>query len=169
MTKWLIVSDNHTEAGILYHLYEQHQDANVFIHLGDSEFDYNDTELSLYYRVKGNCDFYPEFPMEEVIENNGIKAFYTHGHLYQVNQTRMKLAEKAKSMECQFAFYGHTHVAKYENIGGVHVINPGSISQSRSNIEETFAELIIEERNNSATLNYRNRDNHIIEAIEFEI
>lgn len=169
MTKWLIVSDNHTEAGILYHLYEQHQDANVLIHLGDSEFEYYDTELSLYHRVKGNCDFYPEFPMEEVIENNDIKAFYTHGHLYQVNQTRMKLAEKAKSMGCQFAFYGHTHVAKYENIGGVHVINPGSISQSRSNIEETFAELIIEEQNNSATLNYRNRDNHILETIEFEI
>ena len=28
----------------------------------------------------------------------------------------MKLAEKAKSLSCQFAFYGHTHVAKYENI-----------------------------------------------------
>ena len=36
---------------------------------------------------------------------------------------RMKLAEKAKSLACQFAFYGHTHIAKYENIGGIHVIN----------------------------------------------
>ena len=30
------------------------------------------------------------------------------------------------------------HVAKYEQIGGIHVINPGSISQSRSQIEETL-------------------------------
>lgn len=52
MTKWLIVSDNHTESGILYHLYEVHKDADVLLHLGDSEFEYNDTELSLYRRVK---------------------------------------------------------------------------------------------------------------------
>lgn len=50
----------------------------------------------------------------------------------------MKLAEKAKELGCLFAFYGHTHVAKYEQIGGIHVINPGSISQSRSQIEETL-------------------------------
>ena len=48
------------------------------------------------------------------MEIKGIKAIYTHGHLYSVNQTRMHLAQKAKSQGCQFAFYGHTHVAKYE-------------------------------------------------------
>ena len=53
------------------------QDADAFLHLGDSEFQYNDTELSLYHRVKGNCDFYPEFPEEEIIEEEGMKAF-TH-------------------------------------------------------------------------------------------
>ena len=169
MTKWLIVSDNHTESGILYYLYEAHKDADVLLHLGDSEFEYNDTELSLYRRVKGNCDFYPEFPNEDEVEIKGLKALYTHGHLYSVNQTRMHLAQKAKSQGCQFAFYGHTHVAKYEHLDGVHVINPGSISQSRSSIEETFAELIIDEVNGRAILNYRNRDNHIIETIEFEL
>lgn len=139
MSKWLIVSDNHTEAGILYQLYEQHKDADAFIHLGDSEFEYNDTELSLFRRVKGNCDFYPEFPNEEIVEVNGVKAFY-----------------------------GHTHVAKYEELGDVHVINPGSISQSRSNIEETFAELLIDD-DRHATLHFRNRDNQIIDTIEFRI
>ena len=34
MTKWLIVSDNHTESGILYYLYEAHKDADVLLHLG---------------------------------------------------------------------------------------------------------------------------------------
>ncbi|MCJ1656583.1 metallophosphoesterase [Staphylococcus sp. NRL 16/872] len=169
MTKWLIASDNHNEAGILYQLYEQHNDANVFIHLGDSEFEYNDTELSLFRRVKGNCDFYPEFPNEEIVEVNGIKAFYTHGHLYSVNQTRMRLAEKAQTLGGKLAFYGHTHVAKYEKLGDVHVINPGSISQSRSNIEETFAELLIDDNNQYAKLNFRNRNNEIIDTVEFDI
>ena len=41
MSKWLIVSDNHTESGILYQLYDYHKDADICLHLGDSEFKYN--------------------------------------------------------------------------------------------------------------------------------
>ncbi len=122
MSKWIILSDNHKETGILYHIYELHKDADKFLHLGDSEFSYNDTELSLYQRVKG----------------------------------------------CLFAFYGHTHVAKYEQIGGIHVINPGSISQSRSQIEETFAELVYKEDENTIILNFRNRENQVIETVKIE-
>ena len=48
MSKWLIVSDNHTESGILYELYDYHKDADICLHLGDSEFKYNDTESVSY-------------------------------------------------------------------------------------------------------------------------
>lgn len=48
MSKWIIVSDNHTESGVLYQIYEMHPDADVYLHLGDSEFAYDDTELSLF-------------------------------------------------------------------------------------------------------------------------
>ena len=106
MSKWLIVSDNHTESGILYELYDYHKNADICLHLGDSEFKYNDTELSLYQRVKGNCDFYPEFPNEDIIEKNSVKALYTHGHLYGVNQTRMRLAEKHNLLVVNLRFMG---------------------------------------------------------------
>ncbi|WP_436861268.1 YfcE family phosphodiesterase [Staphylococcus caeli] len=167
MTKWIIVSDNHTEQGVLFDVINHHEDIDVAIHLGDSEFAYDDSELSHYHRVKGNTDFYPEFPNEAVIEANGVKAFYTHGHLYNVNRTRMHLAEQAIESGCQFAFYGHTHVAKHEEINGVHVINPGSISQSRSNIEETYAELIVDETTKQVVLNFYSRDHHIIDSEKF--
>ncbi|MEB5700149.1 phosphoesterase [Staphylococcus saprophyticus] len=169
MTKWIIVSDNHTEQGVLFDVINHHDHIDVAIHLGDSEFAYDDSELSRFYRVKGNTDFYPEFPNEETIEIDGIKAFYTHGHLYNVNRSRMQLAEQAKSLGCQFAFYGHTHVAKHENIAGVHVINPGSISQSRSSIEETYAELVIDEQSKEVVLNFYNRDHKVIDSETFEI
>lgn len=169
MSKWIIVSDNHTEKGILFDVINQYQDVDVAVHLGDSEFTYNDTELTYYHRVKGNTDFYPEFPNDLTISENGINAYVTHGHLFQVNQSRDKLASTAKSKGCQFAFYGHTHVAKYELLDDVHVINPGSISQSRSNIEETYAELIISDDNTTATLNFRNRNHNIIDTQTFEI
>ena len=61
--------------------------------------------------------------------------------------------------------YGHTHVAKYEQIGGIHVINPGSISQSRSQIEETFAELVYKEDENTIILNFRNRENRSLKQL----
>ena len=78
----------------------------------------------------------------------------------------MKLAEKAKELGCLFAFYGHTQ--KYEQIGGIHVINPGSISQSRSQIEETFAELVYKDDENTIILNFRNRENQVIETVKIE-
>ena len=59
------------------------------------------------------------------------------------------------------------HVAKHETINGVHVINPGSISQSRSNIEETYAELLIDDTRLEATLNFRNRNHEIISSENF--
>lgn len=169
MAKWIIISDNHTEKGILFDVINQYDDVDVALHLGDSEFTYDDTELSYFHRVKGNTDFYPEFPNDLTISENGINAYVTHGHLFQVNYSRERLAATAKSKACQFAFYGHTHVAKYECIDGVHVINPGSISQSRSNIEETYAELIINDNNTAATLNFRNRDHQVIDTTNFDI
>ncbi|ARD74148.1 metallophosphoesterase [Staphylococcus xylosus] len=169
MLKWIIISDNHTEQGILFDVISHHDNVDVAIHLGDSEFEYHDSELSHFYRVKGNTDFYPEFPNEEIIEVNDIRAFYTHGHLYNVNLTRMQLAEQAKASGCQFAFYGHTHVAKHEHISDVHVINPGSISQSRSNIEETYAELLIDETEKDVKLNFYNRNHQIIDSETFSL
>jgi predicted phosphodiesterase len=62
MAKWIIVSDNHTEKGILFDVINQYDDVDVALHLGDSEFTYDDSELSYFQRVKGNTDFYPEFP-----------------------------------------------------------------------------------------------------------
>ena len=44
-----------------YTKFEAHVDADMYLHLGDSEFEYDDTELSLFRRVRQLGDFYPEF------------------------------------------------------------------------------------------------------------
>ena len=41
------------------------------------------------------------------------------------------------------------------SINGVHVINPGSISQSRSSMEETYAEVIIDDQTLHGTINFK--------------
>ncbi|MCE5778048.1 YfcE family phosphodiesterase [Staphylococcus pseudintermedius] len=167
MKKLIILSDNHSETGILYDVYQQHEDADAFFHLGDSEFKYDDTELSLFHRVKGNMDFYPEFSDNQVTSVGSHRIFFAHGHLYGVNSSRQQLAQAAIAHEAVIALYGHTHVAKYEQIHGVHVINPGSISQSRSDIEETYAEIILE--GTDSFVNFRNRHHDIIDKVTFQI
>lgn len=167
MKKFIVLSDNHSETGILYDVYQKHEDAAAFFHLGDSEFKYDDTELSLFQRVKGNMDFYPEFPTNQVATVGDDRIFFTHGHLYGVNSSREQLAQAAVAHDAVIALYGHTHVAKYEHIHGVHVINPGSISQSRSEIEETYAEIVLDGAN--SRVNFRNRNHEIIDTVTFQI
>lgn len=164
--KLILVSDNHSETGILHEIYDKHDDADTFIHLGDSEFTYQDTELSLYRRVKGNMDFYPEFPEEDTITIQGVTFFFTHGHRMGVNQGRDVLAQHAKAQGATFAFYGHTHIARYEYLQGIHVINPGSITHSRSNEEETYAEIKLDD--GEGTLNFRNRQHDILSTVPFQ-
>ena len=164
--KLILVSDNHSETGILHDIYDKHDDVDTFIHLGDSEFTYQDTELSLYRRVKGNMDFYPEFPEEDTITIQGVTFFFTHGHRMGVNQGRDMLAQHAKAQGATFAFYGHTHIARYEYLQGIHVINPGSITHSRSNEEETYAEIKLDD--GEGTLNFRNRQHDILSTVPFQ-
>ena len=142
MTQLLLISDNHTEAGILHDVLTHNEDCDEAIHLGDSQFTYDDTDLSRFVRVKGNTDFYPEFPAEEIVSINGIRAFCAHGH---------------------------THVARYEEIDGVHVINPGSISQSRSRVEETYAVVTIDDETGKGHVEFKKRKHQVIHEVQFEL
>ncbi len=46
---------------------------------------------------------------------------------------------QAESENAQIILYGHTHVALMERVSGYMVLNPGSISESRSNMSESYA------------------------------
>lgn len=136
--KLLIVSDNHGEQGISYDVYGRNA-GDLNIHLGDSEFHYDDTEMRHFNRVKGNVDGDTRYPIEEY--NEEAKAFYTHGHFYDIKKTRELLAERGHEYGAKYAFYGHSHIARAENIEGVYCINPGSISQSKGQWPESYAVL----------------------------
>ncbi len=50
-------------------------------------------------------------------------------------------------------------------INGVHVSNPGSISQSRSSMEETYAEVIIDDQTLHGTISISKMDVQTISKI----
>ncbi|GGH99644.1 MULTISPECIES: YfcE family phosphodiesterase [Mammaliicoccus] len=161
--KWIVVSDNHGEQGVLHEIYDKYREADLFLHLGDSEFDYDDTELSLYQRVKGNCDFDPRFPIEDQGKMQDVPYFFTHGHRYEVKGSRNVLSAHAKNARAKFAFYGHSHVALCELIDGVYCINPGSISQTRGRWEETYAMIEFDRELKNASLTFLNRKHEEID------
>ncbi|TDM10658.1 YfcE family phosphodiesterase [Macrococcus lamae] len=143
--KWVIVSDNHGMEYILTDIKSVHADADLFFHLGDSEFDFHDAELKSYIKVAGNCDYGNDFEDETVVQYNDINVYAAHGHHLSVNRGLQNLAARAISHQCTLAFYGHTHVRHVETVDGVVCINPGSIAQSRSSEPESYAVITFDE------------------------
>ncbi|MDE7305862.1 MAG: YfcE family phosphodiesterase, partial [Clostridia bacterium] len=76
--------------------------------------------------INGNCDPVNLGENESVISVEGVKIFACHGHRYCVKSNLYKLAEKAKSLGCGIALYGHTHKAMETQIDGVTLLNPGA-------------------------------------------
>jgi phosphoesterase, MJ0936 family len=135
MTRILVISDIHHNQNNLFNLLNRIQGINIVIFLGDGErnfFKITDQFKKLeYYSVKGNCDFSSFSQEEEFIEISGIKIFFTHGHTYGVKFTYYQLIEKAKKLNANILLFGHTHTKYYEYSDGMHIINPGSLSESK--------------------------------------
>ena len=116
----IVLSDTHQYYRNFETIVLRHPDADMFIHLGDGESEYqllcrNMPEVADKFRyIKGNCDYGSEAPLTQTIDlMPGHRVFAT-------------LEEG-----CDIALYGHTHVSQctYEN--GIYVMNPGSASCPR--------------------------------------
>lgn len=134
----IVLSDTHQYYRNFETIVLRHPDADMFIHLGDGESEYqllcrNMPEVADKFRyIKGNCDYGSEAPLTQTIDlMPGHRVFATHGHHYRVNSTLDYLEQAALEEGCDIALYGHTHVSQctYEN--GIYVMNPGSASCPR--------------------------------------
>lgn len=134
----IVLSDTHQYYRNFETIVLRHPDADMFIHLGDGESEYqllcrNMPEVAeRFHYIKGNCDYGSEAPQTETIDvMPGHRIFAAHGHRYRVNSTLDYLEQAALEEGCDIALYGHTHVSRctYEN--GIYVMNPGSASCPR--------------------------------------
>lgn len=129
MTKIIVVSDTHGGKGV-QELFPLMEENDLVFHLGDGYGDLRSfwsENPEKVYLCRGNCDFFSPLPDEGEIEIEGLKIFYCHGHNYGVKSSLSALAEEVKKRGCQIALYGHTHVAKIDEIDGVTLINPGTL------------------------------------------
>ena len=131
MKKIVAISDTHGNLKNIEQLYPLLEENDYIVHLGDGVTEIR-AILSKFpqktYFCEGNCDFLSALPDEGVLEIESVRIFYCHGHKYGVKTSLERLAEKAKSLDCQLALYGHTHIAKISEIDGVTLVNPGTMS-----------------------------------------
>lgn len=90
--------------------------------------------------VRGNCDIISSLPETKLVSVDRVTIFMTHGHLYGVKTGILyNLAQEADKAGASLALYGHTHLAKLDNIGTVTTLNPGSCGNRTA---PSFAEVV---------------------------
>jgi len=132
--KAAVFSDTHNNTVLMVEAVRRCR-PDILIHLGDHDRDAEVLreefpEIPLY-NVCGNCDIAPIAPDTEIVPMGPVKAFITHGHLYNVNYNIDSLVYAAQEQGCKIAMFGHTHSVMQQDVGGVRVINPGTAGKGR--------------------------------------
>ena len=134
--KAAVFSDTHSNTALMLEAVKRCR-PDVLIHLGDYSRDafclkeeYPQIPL---YTVRGNCDISSTAPDTDIVPLGQVKAFITHGHIYDVNWGRYdSLVYAAMEQDARIAMFGHTHEATYEEMGGIKLINPGTAGKGRT-------------------------------------
>jgi len=143
--KIVLVSDNHGDKEALEKVLSDNPCADYYIHCGDSSL--SNYEIEPFASVKGNNDYYGDYPYNRVLEIEGHKIYICHGHREIYNRTLESLIASAKKRECDIVFFGHIHVFFDQTIDGIRLINPGSLEYNRDKFDKTYAIVEITKNN----------------------
>ncbi len=131
ITKIGVLSDSHRNAHMIMRTMDTLGEMDYWFHLGDGVKDLEIIE-TLYevpcYGVRGNCDFSDQYPDKHEIEIDGLKIFLTHGHFYNVRNTKREIEKLAKDNDYDIVLFGHTHIPELYASGKRVYMNPGSIT-----------------------------------------
>ncbi len=151
--KVLVLSDSHGEDRYVAMALDREWPIDALLHLGDLQEDEDEFAQILagedvpIFLVKGNCDYFADYPPSRIIELAGHRILMAHGHGYYVNFGTHDLAADAQANNCDIAIYGHTHRPEIdESTPGLLILNPGSISFPRQpGREKSYMILELEE------------------------
>lgn len=132
--KVVIVSDTHGSHRNLEKVLEEEKPMDMLIHLGDVEGgeDYITALADCpTHIVRGNNDFFSDFPGEEEFMMGGYHMFISHGHYYYVSMGEERLKEEARVRGADIVMYGHTHKPTLTREEDLITLNPGSIAYPR--------------------------------------
>jgi len=141
----LVFSDTHGDsealAAVLEWAKNQPVDAAVFLGDGVSDVVRSPWRPGGLKIIRGNSDFDESIrpPDAALLDFAGRRFFLCHGHRYSLGGGFDTLVAAARSHNADAALFGHTHVPFCQTLGGLLLLNPGSVGRPRSSIGATFA------------------------------
>ena len=115
----------------MLNILDKNREIKAVIHCGDIADDIDNIKMCFprltVCGVRGNNDFFTDYPKELVVDFDGMKFFITHGHAYSVKMGDGFVKSKSVSSGCDVCIYGHTHSKSLYKDGNLTVLNPGSL------------------------------------------
>lgn len=131
--KILVLSDSHGNTENMRCAVEKTA-PGLIIHLGDCVRDTASLEQAYpnipLYRVCGNCDFGSVIPDSGIEEVDGVRIFFAHGHRHNVKLNMNSFCNSVHFSGSDLGLYGHTHRARWQQVGNIEILNPGSIGDA---------------------------------------
>ena len=133
--KILVFSDSHGNASEMSRIVRKNKNAQVIVFCGDGHRDIEALQAQFpdkqYYCVKGNCDWYADFPALMTVTLCNKKFIITHGHCQYVKQGTHHLISLGHQEKADIILFGHTHKQLTTVEEGILIINPGSIGYNK--------------------------------------
>lgn len=138
--KYLIFSDSHRKTHGMCDVIERSLSGlDGIIFLGDN---YDDIEIIRekyprldIYAVAGNCDASPIYRTPDYLERtavfDGVRVLMVHGHAHGVKWGLGEIEAYARRKGINVVLFGHTHERYDSYRDGIHLFNPGSVSEPR--------------------------------------
>ena len=146
----LVLSDTHGDNSRAYQVFDKlkkETPVDLIIHCGDY---YKDaiqmgerTGMPVVW-VRGNTDGAFSDNDYTIVETPYGNLLVTHGHMENVDFSQQNLYYKAQEKDCVGALFGHTHRAAFTEVGGIYLMNPGSLTKPRDGSGGTFGIIIAE-------------------------
>lgn len=140
--KIFVISDTHGKTAKVEEVWKKLTNIDLVIHLGDYAADAKHLEKIFeteVVSVKGNMDGSHSSDDYKILETEFGKLLLTHGHMENVKMSPLNLIYHAQELGCKAALFGHTHRAAYEEINGIYLVNPGSLSLPRDGSDGSYA------------------------------
>ena len=126
----VVISDTHGRSSMISRILYRDTEAKEVFFLGDVVGDAEEVMPEFpdrnFHIVRGNCDYFCEYPTFDIVEYKGATVYFTHGHKHFVKSGTDNILAAAKGVGADIVLYGHTHVPSVEYKDGIYLINGGS-------------------------------------------
>ena len=130
----LVISDTHGHDRDIDRLIDVVAPDRIY-HLGDSQNDcryLTAVATCPVEMVRGNCDWSSDMPNNVVLNVGKHVLYLTHGHKESCRSSYSGLIKAARKVGADYVLYGHTHQPEIEEVSGITIINPGSLTLPRT-------------------------------------